>query len=365
MDRKRFSEAYDRKPSAAFFHSLGSEAISNAIKPFDEWTEYLGDTLHESLRGESREAVDAKSFLLQYNTHILQDSAGPARASISRAILETEREDVHDLAAKAMSSHNFHVMSQSIAPLWVELIGGLEIGPADREKIIRLGILGLACTSLDYALWRQDLASIQQDHSFFSEEQRTYRETANGVMTEIDAAIVLLEMARTNRDLSVVPAPRRFEHADHATNADFIMYDRSTDEATGIQVKTKVTDEHRQSYDPERIVLICGGEDLGGRIWTRTKQGSSNNEYVAWPGMIAADVLKNIPLHGQKHTGNEHFDQKSLLNLRLRASSLLRPAYDDRKIIRGSLRDSRRKVEARVMPYLRQRIGSELVDEVS
>ena len=354
MDRKRFAEAYARRPSAAFFRNLGSEAIINTMRPFDEWGDILGDGLYESLSGDNRQIFDTGRFFGAYNGHVQTESAAEYRGIIDAAIVNAALDNEDDAREKAMSVHNFHVMSQPVAPMWGEMIAGLEIGQGDREKTIRLAMLALSQRSLDYALYRQKFASIEQGHSYFDESTRSMRGVTEGIMTEIDAFLTLLEIARTNPNLIVVPAPRRFEHSTRETNADFIAYDKSTDEAVGVQVKSYITDNDRELFDGERIVLISGSDDLGGKIWTRTQSGSSRNQFVTWPGMIAADVLKNIPLHGKKNTGNEFFDHRSLLNLRRLASTLLTPPYDTRKIIRGSLQQSKHKVSSRLMPFLRQ-----------
>lgn len=353
MDRQRFTEAYTRKPSAAFFHTLGSEAISNAIRPFDEWDERLGDALYEALSSEDKRAQNVRQLLQGYGAHSLTQSAHKAQENITDTIIDSGIDDPYSVASKALNEHNFHVMSQLFQPMWRDMLGGEPVGRMKHEKEHHAVMLGLALAALDYAEIRGRMSSISSGHAYFDEEHRVQRDTINGILTEIDAAIAFVELSRTNPDITVVPAPRRFEHADRQTNADFIIYDKSTDEAVGAQLKTNVTDADRARYDKDRIVLLSSTEDLGGKVWARVKSGSSDTQYVAWPGMVATQYIQSIPMHGKKNAAMESFNPRVLLNIKHMTKLLLTPPYDNRKVISEPLPKIKQKIQAKIMPYLR------------
>jgi hypothetical protein len=113
----------------------------------------------------------------------------------------------------------------------------------------------------------------------------------SGMLTELDTALLLLELSKTHRWLTVLPAPAAFEQAAGRANADLLLLDLERREVLGVQVKTTVRDRAVfDRYRTERVVLVDGWTDLGNtRLVDIARR--SDKRLVSWPGLISAHYL--------------------------------------------------------------------------
>lgn len=353
MDRDRFAQSYRRPKSGEVFLG-GNESLEDVLQPFTKWGVWFGDELYHAITDESYypDQLTASAALNQYAN---EDNALAASSKIE-SLLTQEREkgtlSAEDTFA-VLQRHNFHVMSQAALFMWTEMLIGGRYNERERERCTNYAMLGLAISSLSVAEWREDNASITNSHRYFGSELAHERRFIDGVMTEIDTAMVLLEVTRKDPSILFVPAPPRFEASDRrANNADFIVYSRATNEVAGIQTKTNVRDEDRQTYDTSKIALVDGTVDLNNQIWTRTRAGASDTKPVSWPGLVAADFLNGIKLHGRRSLGFEEIDTRWLLEHKRRAGILLQPPYDTNGRINGRLNLAHNNVKRIIKPYL-------------
>lgn len=121
-----------------------------------------------------------------------------------------------------------------------------------------------------------------------------------GVANELDTSVVLIEAAKSRPSLRILPAPIQMEAGpDKKYNADLLAIDTATNQAVGIQVKTRP----RQTdavYDKERIVVVSGSVDLYNALAERI-EGSTRYRTISMAGMLSAHRL--IALNPKSSSG--------------------------------------------------------------
>lgn len=140
------------------------------------------------------------------------------------------------------------------------------------------------------------------NHVIFQPEYEEVSRYVNGMVQEYDAAIILLEFARSHPNLTVVPAPFQSEHTNRRRNVDFVVVDVVGRQAVGAQVKTKARRETVRGADQQRVVFVDGTTDLGNVKVVRVDATSSRERVRPWPGIIAAKRVENMPSHGKSLT---------------------------------------------------------------
>lgn len=147
-----------------------------------------------------------------------------------------------------------------------------------------------------------------------------------GVINEIETAIVLLEVQKRHPGLVVVPAPAQFEQAIYRGvnyNADFLAINPLADQVVGVQTKNNVSRDDQQEYDQNRIALVDGRIDLGNERLSRTTPGRSNVRMMLWPGLISMHLLKELPTHGPTVSALENtFHKPTLMGYKTLARTL-------------------------------------------
>ena len=124
-------------------------------------------------------------------------------------------------------------------------------------------------------------------------------------ITELDAGIALLELAKTRKEtLAVVPAPPDFEATYAERNADFLLLDRGEDQIHGIQVKNSLTrpsaNKIIQQYDPDFITLIDGAIDLGNQVYI-DEDGQPLRFPRTRPGLLSIDQMQRVSMNSLMH----------------------------------------------------------------
>ncbi|MFS3127611.1 hypothetical protein ACLM5J_04320 [Nocardioides sp. Bht2] len=196
---------------------------------------------------------------------------------------------------------NFHILNHAMLAMWSLAIGV----PTDhsRAQEIRDAQISLALAGTHHAEDR-DRRTDHTPDAYYAEENAAYRRKISGIATELDAAIVLLELCKRHPDLCVLPAPRRFEAFSAAVldeegrhvnaNSDFVVFNTKELLVIGVQVKTSVG-ANTQAYSNDHVVLLDGVHDLGNTRAVRLDPRRSDRRIKPWPGLIALGFLADVP----------------------------------------------------------------------
>jgi len=199
---------------------------------------------------------------------------------------------------------NFHALNRHMVEMWQPL--RYWDWKTDRDRRLRTSQNSIALEGLFYYLARQ--ATLDQyggDPAIFGSTFRPLYDLTTGIMHEYDAAITLLEAARQERRLTIVPAPMQFERGRNNArrNIDLLAIDVVNRRAVGIQVRSSVAEQAVRVADKERVIFIDGKRDLGNVRLTRPIPGESREVPCAWPGYISlATIIEQLPDNGRELT---------------------------------------------------------------
>lgn len=197
----------------------------------------------------------------------------------------------------------FHGLNRHMLDMWSPLLTRSWESAAVRRESTNVAQNSLAFEGLDYYMNRENFIRDKGAAAFFDKDNEEWVGRFTGVLQEYDAAIVVLDVVHRNPNLTVVPAPRQFErHKNSRINADLIVADVAAKKAVGVQIKTTVSRATAGGIDSDRIVLIDGTNDLGNVRALRTRRESSNKQVKAWPGIISAKRVHEIPTTRQPYT---------------------------------------------------------------
>lgn len=323
MEAKQFAQVYrselsERRRQYGVLPELMYEAR--------EWSYHFGQILHRHLAAPSVPQVEATEVLPDYNNWLLRKFPPLEASLVSRQSEESN---------KAFSELGFHRLNVAMQSLWYPVLnGGWNNDRAGRDLHIRNTQDLLALNGLRYYLAREEAATMQANYAYFAEQHKEFSRRVEGALNELDAAIILTEVIRKRPDLTVVPGPVQFEHGLRSRhNVDFLITSEQGT-AVGIQVKSKVFEEHREHYDTERIVLLDAGADFGNVRARRIKPGSSRTRQVSWAGMICASRVGAIPSHGEQLSvlKSQGLDPRFITRQKMIAQQVLhgiRPRWDE------------------------------------
>lgn len=233
------------------------------------------------------------------------------RDAISR-LRETVGTIENEDGRQAMARGNFHALNLDMSHMWLPLMqGGWGEHQDSRRHSIETAQDMLAQRGMHYYSEREYFAnkqSTRERNCFYTDGFQHYRRWFNGLVNEIDTAIVLLEVIKPFPELIVIPAPPFFEkRRERALNADFLLIDMDRKEVLGIQTKATADlrkgledkiDIEANNYDPERILVIDGSAELGNSSVRRLELTSSKKAVLAWPGLISAYRTQDLPIRG-------------------------------------------------------------------
>ncbi|HEY0258657.1 MAG TPA: hypothetical protein VGC18_02290, partial [Lacisediminihabitans sp.] len=184
-----------------------------------------------------------------------------------------------------MVEFTFHHLLQVMHPIWAyELYGAPPLNALrirDMQTMIAIGANAMGGVRHQRSV----------DSRYFAEYNTPLRRVQNGILTEMDAAVVLLEISRMLPHITVLAAPPQFERSSTGYNVDFLVLDRRKRRVVGVQVKTTVSRATVDRYDSAGIVLVDGAIDLGNTRSVRLRADSSETTTVPWPGLISAHYL--------------------------------------------------------------------------
>jgi hypothetical protein len=214
----------------------------------------------------------------------------------------------NDAAHRAINELNFNVMNHALRGMWYPVLHSQDRwSEGERAHTIRASELELGIIGLVFNQAREAYAK-KYGHQIWFEEStlRPLTSTINGILQEIDSAIVLLAIAKRHPSWAILPAPLHFERMGRGNNVDFIVIDCERQNTIGIQVKTRVQFRQRRRADPKRVVFIDGIEDLCNTRELHTQSASDKLETVSWAGMIAVQLIASLPVNKNKRTVNRN-----------------------------------------------------------
>jgi len=199
----------------------------------------------------------------------------------------------------ANNEFNFQRLNIAMRPMWLPITDGAwPEAPGVRQFAITLSQNLLAVEGLTYYRQREKLSGAKSGYQYFGPDNDLFRRSHEGLMTEFDAAIVLLELLRAKKfqRCTVVPAPLQFESRTPKVNVDFVFV-HEYNEAVGVQVKAQVSPEDVALYDKQRVVLVDGKMDFGNEIIKKTSRNKCE-QVVGWAGMICAQRMLHVNTKG-------------------------------------------------------------------
>ncbi len=299
MQAETFAEAYPRD-----IDIKRNDAHADILCESREWSQTFGTILHDYLSGEELPTAETLgSTLSSYYTWNRGSILG-----VVRGLHDVTDFGDHDQARafwRSMNELNFHSLTAAMLPMWMRL--------ADDPSKVRAGLAAhndrnslefcqfdLATKNMTFGKERNGASTITQDYEYFGQDWDDFRGSMEGMASEYDTAIVLLEICKSNPDLVVIPGPKQFEDKNPELNSDFIMIDTSNREVIGLQTKSQITAQDVARYNPKYVALIDGRVDLGNMMYHRTEKGKSRERIVSWPGMISAGFIVDLPTHGPR-----------------------------------------------------------------
>jgi hypothetical protein len=296
-----FAQAYPIDMTPAEIHR---GAHSQYMTEAQDYSYQWGRMMHAILRVDGSiqafENQGQRDGLVEYLNWLRQDGGiGQTVAQLDEAPTEVRNHGLNEL--------NFHALNAHMSDLVIPMASGAWASDAERYDIVNRAQDSLALTVMDHYMERENIISAGQGTEVLYDESQhpdivAEHATITGVMQEYDAAIILLDLVRKNKRLSVVPAPMQFERTRKRTNVDFIVMDCVDRCAVGVQVKSRLRTEDTEGADPDRVVFLDGDTDLGNIKVVRTQRGRSIEQVRAWPGIIGVkhvNLMKNYGPRGK------------------------------------------------------------------
>ena len=261
-----------------------------------EWASFFDKVFYSFLEGYSDvddEGVDADLTVYE------SDWSGQ---HLEDLIKQSQQLAFYDAdATQAVNELNFHILSKEFMPLWHRAWMPEKYPELSSEELEAIQgrlanrVRQLKRTKNSALKWQR-----------IEDTPKGLVASLNGQMTEIDAAIVLLEIQKENPQLLLLPASPQFESAKlHKRSVDFVITDTQTWQSRGIQVKTyidsfgdgwnlnKESDGFKpvKKYDANYVTMIDGMIDLGNA--TERRIAGKGPTLVPNPGQISLNFLKD------------------------------------------------------------------------
>ncbi len=315
MDTRKYITRYTAPAKSTPEHAVELTSKLEQATTFEElyassraWSDVFSGLLYDKIAG--RDQPNEKELRETFSQY------ADWQINVFPKIIDTYRSWVSDATLRGISSNHpyfkeattqrqhagFHDINLAFLPNWNILLGTAKPAPTlEDHNGIKTALSISGCTQ---AMNRRALMTSQGESAYFVKEVEEFRGTAEGLLHEVDAAIVLEDIAaRSPRPLIVVPAPSMFEYEAgsraglSSANVDFIVIDNQAGECIGVQVKSQVHAEDLDEYDDSRVVLIDTKIDLGNQSVKQTKKGSSDKRVVGWAGLISVEQMNAIKLH--------------------------------------------------------------------
>lgn len=284
MHKEQFAEGFSKSPRYIKpVHGLSFYNTKSLLSPAIHWADTFSFLVDAHLHSDNLDPAAVGQILTMYESDITKQLLrGTIRASEKEALQKPE-------LASHLNGLNFHTLNQEMSANWWTLMGVGEKAPADYMDISRMQAnlsiqaLRLVQAQKNYRNKDQYLLDPKAEHPF--------DESLTGQITEIDAAITLLEVSKQlpgkDKDgIVVIPSPPHYEGGTPAAS-DFLIFDTNENQAHGIQVKTRL--RGRSKYDENFVSFIDGVSDLGNYQDVAMPLGHVKRQVM--PGLISADYL--------------------------------------------------------------------------
>lgn len=294
----------------------GSQA--ETLETADRWSDYFSDSLYDLLdnnftSGTPEEHVNQLVAYLEWSQYQLPE--------IQKSILKVRSERSASLANRL----NFHELNRGFGTLWYRLLSGnvyRDNAESRAEKTLVQNLLAIGAIAV---LKLREAVPIDEYYARTPDQGLDLRrKTYEGILTEFDTAIVLLETIKDDPNLIVVPSPNLFEHGENRElNSDFLLIDCAAQEIVGVQCKSTITNDDLRRYDPDRVVLVEGSNDFDN---VSHRKGRLRN-VAATAGLISTAQLLHMPTHGNgsklTHGALPFHDNRNLLQAKLYARQVI------------------------------------------
>jgi hypothetical protein len=291
----QFLEAYPRTlPESHIMGDVGTIDMSGSRA----WSAVMGTILHDVLSGTD---IDARALRRMSGNY-----AEWAMDQIPKLTAAAEELPDPEDTGRIANELNFHHLNLGMWDMWDMLrLREKPTDPRQRNAMISAAQNDIAFQGVHLYASREK-SSTRGNYSYFSKDNAVRRGVVEGIGNEFDAAIVLLELMKKDRELYVLPGPLQFEARSipeerpthYSNNADFVVVRK--DQAVGIQVKSFVHEEAVEKYNPERIILVDARADFGNERRMRTQQESTRQKTVNWGAMLCAQRFVEMRGHGDK-----------------------------------------------------------------
>jgi len=284
MESEQFVQAYPENLSDRQVHAGGH---SKLITEAQDQSYQFGQLLHAHLAGKTPDVMRSKADWRSYR-------------SWTKGNLELEERLLQDpeFGLRALNEVNFHFLNAAMEDMWEPIRFGK--WRSERDACISRAQKNLATRAVFYYAAREILVRDGGEDVLFTDEAEELRATIGGVIQELDAGVVLLEVLRLNKkehpNLTIVPAPLNFERSRREVNVDFVAVDAMARRAVGIQVKSSARGVRQGQTDPERVVFVDGSTDFDNVRALRTNSRKSDRKVVSWSGLISAAFVANAPV---------------------------------------------------------------------
>lgn len=280
MHRCDIAAFYDRNYQAVWYADPIRQAVTREAH---SWAHSIGVHLHDYFSGaaDRLQVHEAVAMLAEYRQWNVDNFVGTVRW--------IERLAGGGNGVRAM---HFHTLSFGLLGMWRPLLGA---GPPPSVKERRQSQIRLALHAARMTIKRHE--NLEGNHRSDDPAAASILQMQNGMLSETDTAIVILEMVRRSPDIVVIPAPPQFESGSPGRNVDLFVIDVRAETVNGIQVKTSLH-HSRQVLASQRegLVFVDGVTDLGNQRLARRSPNSSTKVLTAWPGLISAHyVLRANP----------------------------------------------------------------------
>ncbi len=310
MHPEEFTEAY---PLDITEEDIHEGEYSKLIGEAQDWSYKFGRRLHLYLTGGEPDTLTNSDELMTYY--------GWGTAVVDTAIDLVIEAAGNEAALRAMNEFNFNLMNFFMRNMWEPIFQGSWGSEANRSHRIRASQQDLAVAGSIYTTARQQFTDMHGSAIWFDKEDvGMFTPAINGILQEIDSAIVLLEAIKDHPSWTVVPAPVNFERMGKRDNVDFVVVDTEERNAVGVQVKTNVQPWIVRKADPRRVMFIDGTRDLCNVKSVRTRYDTARKRVVAWPGLIAVRYIAQLPANKAKKAVNRRVRanaQKQIADVRV------------------------------------------------
>lgn len=292
----------------------GSQA--ETLEAADRWSDFFSDSLYDLL-DDNVTSTNPQELVTRLVTYL--NWSQRELPAIQQSVLKVKSERSAGLANRL----NFHELNRAFGTIWYRLLTGngyQHSAESRAEKTLVQNLLALG--AIGVLKLRE---SVPIDEYYARSPDRNLdprRKTYEGILTEFDTAIVLLEAIKDDPNLIVVPSPNLFEHGEkRELNSDFLLIDSVEQEVVGVQCKSTLTNGDMNRYDSSRVVLVEGATDFDNVSHRKGRL----RKVAATAGLISTAQLLHMPTHGGKleHGAVPFHDNRNLLQAKLYARQVV------------------------------------------